>query len=199
MLYLITKENRMLNVDYLSMTELEAGLEYLRQAPKDNGTLRMIVRRPQEDERAMIDVGELSLSEGLVGDSWKTRGSKHTPDGSAHLYAQITIMNARCIELLAQSEERWALAGDQLYVDFDLSEENIPPGTQLKIGSAIIEVSVEPHSGCKKFSARFGVEALKFVTSSEGKQLHLRGINAKVIQAGVIRVGDVVKKIDGEI
>ena len=189
----------MLNVDYVSMTELEAGLEYLRQAPKDNGTLRMIVRRPREDERETIDAGELSLSEGLVGDNWKTRGSKHTPDGSAHLYAQITVMNARCIALLAQSEERWALAGDQLFVDFDLSEENIPPGARLKIGSAIIEVSAEPHSGCKKFSARFGVEALKFVNSSEGKRLHLRGINAKVIQAGVIRIGDVVKKIDGEI
>jgi MOSC domain-containing protein YiiM len=104
-------------------------------------------------------------------------------------------MNARCIELLAQSEERWALAGDQLYVDFDLSEENIPTGTRLKIGSAIIEVSAEPHSGCKKFSARFGVEAMKFVNSPEGKRLHLRGINTKVIQAGTIRVGDIVRKI----
>jgi hypothetical protein len=185
----------MLNVEYLSMTELEAGLDYLRQAPKDNGTLRMIVRRPREDEREMIDAGELSLSEGLVGDNWKTRGSKHTPDGSAHLYAQITVMNVRCIALLAQSEERWALAGDQLYVDFDLSEENIPPGTRLAIGSAVIEVSAEPHSGCKKFSSRFGVEAMKFVNSPEGKRLHLRGINAKVVQAGTIQVGDSVRKL----
>jgi hypothetical protein len=140
------------NVEYLSMSELEAGMEHIRQAPKDHGTLKMIVRRPQEDERDLIDQGELSPLEGLVGDSWKVRGSKHTPDGSAALYAQITIMNARCAALLAQSEERWALAGDQLYVDFDLGDENIPSGSRLAIGSAIIEVSAEPHTGCK-FSA----------------------------------------------
>lgn len=185
----------MLNVAYVSMSALEAGLDHIRQSPKDHGTLKMIVQRPHEDERIVIEQGELSLSEGLVGDSWKTRGSKHTPDGSAHLYAQITVTNARCIASLAQSEERWALAGDQLYVDFDLSEENIPPGTRLVIGSAILEVSAEPHSGCKKFSARFGVEAMKFVNSPEGKRLHLRGINTKVIQAGTIRVGDAVHKI----
>jgi MOSC domain-containing protein YiiM len=134
-----------------------------------------------------------------VGDTWKVRGSRHTPDGSANLQAQITVMNARAIALLAQREERWALAGDQLYIDFDLSEDNIPPGTQLAIGSAIIEVSAQPHSGCKKFSDRFGVEAIKFVNSPEGKRLHLRGINTKVIQPGNIRVGDVVKKIDGKV
>ena len=187
----------MLYVQHLSMSELEAGMKYIRQAPRDNGTLKMIVRRPQSDERDIVDQGELSLTEGLVGDNWKTRGSRHTPDGSAIPDAQITIMNARCIALLAQREDRWALAGDQLYVDFDLSEENIPPGTRLGIGSAILEVSAQPHSGCKKFSDRFGVEAMKFVNSPVGKRLHLRGINAKVIQAGTIRVGDTVNKIDG--
>ena len=187
----------MLNVEYLSIAELEAGLEHIRQAPRDHGVLEMIVQRPQIDERRVIDQGELNPVEGLVGDNWKDRGSKHTPDGSANLYAQITIMNARCIALLAQNEERWALAGDQLYVDFDLSDDHIPPGTRLAIGSAILEVSAEPHSGCKKFSSRFGVEAMKFVNSPEGKQLHLRGINAKVIREGVVRVGDTVKKVDG--
>ena len=185
----------MLNVAYLSMTELEAGLEHIRQAPKDHGILKMIVRRPREDEREVVEGGELSLTEGLVGDNWKARGSKHTPDGSAHHYAQITVMNARCAALLAQNEERWSLAGDQFFVDFDLGEDNIPAGTRLAVGSAILEVSAEPHSGCKKFSARFGVEALKFVNSPEGKRLHLRGINARIIQAGTIRVGDVVSKI----
>ena len=185
----------MLNVEYLTRTELEAGLEHIRQAPKDYGTLKMIVRRPREDEREVLDQGDLSLTEGLVGDTWKSRGSRHTSDGSATLYSQITVMNARCAALLAQSEERWAMAGDQLFVDYDLSEDNIPPGTRLAVGSAILEVSAEPHSGCKKFSARFGVEALKFVNSPEGKQLHLRGINARVIQAGTIRVGDIISKL----
>lgn len=180
---------------YLSMTELEAGMEYIRQSPEDNGILKMIVRRPKDDEREVVERAELDLSEGLVGDNWRARGSNHTADGSANPNAQITVMNARTIELLAQEEERWSLAGDQLYIDMDLSDDNIPPGTRLAIGSAILEVSAVPHTGCKKFSARFGLEAMKFVNSPEGKRLHLRGINTKIVQAGVIQIGDVVKKI----
>jgi len=185
----------MLETTHLSLTELEAGLDHIRQAPKDNGVLKMIVRRPAVDAREALNEGELHPQEGLVGDTWNVRVSKSSKDGQPNLYAQITVMNARAIELLAQSEERWALAGDQLYVDFDLSEENIPPGTRLAIGSAIVEVSAQPHTGCNKFSARFGVEAMKFVNSPEGKQLHLRGINSRVVRGGVIRVGDVVRKV----
>jgi len=185
----------MLDIQYLSMTELEAGMDHIRQSPKNDGILKMIVRRPNVDEREALYEGELSTTEGLVGDTWKSRGSSHTANGSPSVNAQITIMNARAIALLAQDEEHWSLAGDQLYIDMDLSDDNIPPGTQLTIGSAIVEVSAQPHSGCKKFSSRFGVEAMKFVNSPEGKQLHLRGINTKVIQAGIIRVGDAVMKI----
>lgn len=185
----------MLETYHLSMTELEARLEYVRQSPKDVGTLRMIVRRPQVDERELIQEAEITLEEGLAGDTWKARGSDHTPDGAANLEAQITIMNARIIEVLAQTEDRWALAGDQLYADFDLSDDNIPPGTQLAIGTAIVEVSAVPHTGCKKFSARFGVEAMKFVNSPEGKRLHLRGINTRVVKGGLIRVGDAITKV----
>lgn len=185
----------MLETYHLSMTELESGMDTIRQTPKDNGVLKMIVRRPDVDQRELVEQAELSATDGLVGDSWKSRGSNHNPDGSADLNAQLTVMNARAAALVAQSEERWALAGDQLYIDFDLSDDNIPPGTRLGIGSAVIEVSAQPHTGCKKFSSRFGVEAMKFVNSPEGKRLHLRGINTRVVQAGVIRVGDVVKKL----
>lgn len=185
----------MLETYHLSMAELEAGLEHIRQAPKDMGVLRMIVRRPVVDERELMDAAELSLEDGLAGDTWKIRGSRHNKDGSALLEAQITIMNARAAALLAQMEDRWSLAGDQLYADFDLSDDNIPPGTQLAIGSAILEVSAVPHTGCDKFSARFGREALKFVNSPEGKKLHLRGINTRVIRAGNIRVGDAIRKL----
>ena len=184
-------------IKHLSITELEAGMDYIRQSPKDHGVLKMIVRRPEDDEREAIEHGELDRSEGLIGDNWKVRGSKHSADGSANMNAQITVMNARLIELVAQNEERWSLAGDQLYIDMDLSDENLPPGTRLAIGSAVIEVSAEPHTGCKKFSARFGVEAMKFVNSPEGKRSHLRGINTRVVQSGAIRVGDVVRKITG--
>ncbi len=185
----------MLNVLHLSIMELEAGMDHIRQSPKENGVLKMIVRRPAVDEREAISEGELNTTEGLEGDTWKTRGSSHTTDGSANVNSQITVMNARTIALLAQDEERWSLAGDQLYIDMDLSDDNIPPGTRLAIGTAIVEVSAQPHSGCKKFSARFGVEAMKFVNSPEGKRLHLRGINTRVVQPGTIRVGDVIKKI----
>lgn len=184
---------------YVSKEILEAGIEYIRQSPKDNGILKMIVRRPREDEREIVDEGKLNLSDGLIGDNWKMRSSRHTPDGSANPESQVTIMNARSVELVAQEKERWPLAGDQLYIDMDLSEENLPPGTRLAIGSAILEVSAQPHSGCKKFSERFGVEAMKFVNSPEGKRLHLRGINARVVRDGSIDVGDVVRKIDGRL
>lgn len=186
----------MLNVAYLSMTELESGLEHIRQSPTENGTLRMIVRRPRVDEREVLQEAELNSAEGLVGDTWNIRVSIHAKDGRPNVNTQITIMNARTIALLAQTEERWPLAGDQLYVDMDLSDDNLAPGTHLAIGSAILEVSADPHTGCNKFSSRFGVEAMKFVNSPEGKRLHLRGINTKVIQAGIIRVGDPVRKIN---
>ena len=177
------------------MIELDAGMDHIRQSPKENGVLKLIVRRPAVDEREIISEGELNTVDGLVGDTWKSRRSSHTADGSANINSQITVMNARTIALLAQEEERWPLAGDQLYIDMDLSDDNIPPGTRLAIGSAVLEVSAQPHSGCKKFSSRFGAEAMKFANSPEGKQLHLRGINTRVIQSGTIRVGDVIQKM----
>ena len=185
----------MLATNHLPIAELEAGMDSIRQSPKDNGILKMIVRRPGEDKREVIHEGELSLEEGLVGDTWKERFSRRTPDGSANLDAQITVMNARAVELLAQSEERWSLAGDQLFVDLDLSDDNLPPGTHLALGSAVIEVTAVPHTGCAKFAERYGTDATKFVNSPEGKRLHLRGINTRVVQAGKIQVGDTVKKI----
>lgn len=190
-----TFKTAMTEAKHLTFAEMEAGLETIRQSPKDVGALKLIVRRPQTEAREILDEAQIDLSEGLVGDNWKSRGSRNTPDGSAHPEMQLNIMNARVIELLAQEKDSWALAGDQLFVDFDLSEANVPPGTRLAIGSAVIEVTAPPHLGCKKFSARFGPDAMKFVNSPTGKELHLRGINAKVVQPGVIRVGNVVKKL----
>ncbi len=187
--------NAMSHSNHLTTEELEAGLESIRQSPRDHGVLKFIIRRPRENEREVLSEAKLCLVEGLEGDNWKTRGSTKTPDGSAHPEKQLNIMNVRAVALVAQSRERWPLAGDQLYFDFDLSSDNLPPGTQLSIGDAIIEITAEPHNGCHKFKARFGRDAVMFVNSPIGKQLHLRGINAKVIRPGVIRVGDVVKKI----
>ena len=185
----------MAEVKHLAMEALTAGLDDIRQSPKATGVLELIVRRPQTETREVLDAGELDLVEGLVGDNWKQRGSSQTPDGSANPDTQLTLTNARLMALVAQEKQRWPLAGDQLYVDFDLSVDNIPPGTRLSLGAAVIQITEPPHTGCKKYAARFGLDALKFVNSRVGRQLHLRGVNAKVIRPGVIRVGDVVKKL----
>jgi hypothetical protein len=180
---------------HLTTSELEAGLDEIRRAPKAEGVLELIVRRPAVNDREIPAEAELHLAEGLVGDSWQRRRSKTTPDGSPNPLMQLNIMNSRVTALVAQDKDRWQLAGDQLYLDMDLSEENVPAGTRLALGSAVIEVTPPPHLGCQKFVARFGLDAMKFVNSPVGKQLHLRGVNAKVIQSGVIRVGDVARKI----
>jgi MOSC domain-containing protein YiiM len=179
----------------LTMAELEAGLGAIRQSPKDEGVIAMIVRRPQVDAREVLEEGHLDLVEGLVGDTWKDRGSSRTTDGTPHPDMQLNIMNARVIALLAREKDRWPLAGDQLFIDMDLSSENLPPGTRLAMGSAVIEITDQPHTGCKKFAARFGLDAIKLVNSPLGRQLQLRGVNAKVTQPGMIRVGDLVKKL----
>ena len=180
---------------HLTTEELEAALDHLRQTPKDDGVVELIVRRPEVDQREVLDEAELDVSVGLVGDNWKVRGSKRTPDGSAHPEMQINIMNSRVTALVAQERERWPLAGDQLYIDMDLGRENLPPGSRIAVGSAVLEVSTLPHTGCKKFVARFGTEAMEFVNSELGKILCLRGINARVIQGGTVKVGQTAKKI----
>lgn len=180
---------------HLTMAELEAGLDAIRAAPKDEGVLQLIVRRPRIDEREVMEEAELDPTEGLIGDSWNMRGSSRTADGYPHPEMQLNIMNARVAALVAQDKDRWQLAGDQLYLDMDLGSENLPAGTQLAIGSAVIEVTPPPHLGCTKFVSRFGLDAMKFVNSGVGKELHLRGINARVVQAGTIRVGQVAKKL----
>jgi hypothetical protein len=180
---------------HLTMPELEAGLDKIRRAPKDEGVLELIVRRRAVNDREILEEAELHLVEGLVGDSWRRRRSKSTPDGSPNPLMQLNIMNSRVTALVAQDKDRWQLAGDQLYVDMDLSEENVPAGARLSLGSAVIEVTQPPHLGCQKFVARFGLDAMKFVNSPIGKHLHLRGINARVIQSGMIRLRDVARKL----
>ncbi len=171
-------------VEHRSADELAAGLDEIRRSPTDRGTVELIVRRPAEDEREELDEGALDLEEGLVGDMWRRRGSSRMPDGSANPEAQVTLMNARAIELIAGGRERWPLAGDQLYVDFHLGVDNLPAGARLAVGSAVLEITAEPHTGCAKFSARFGSEALRFVNGAAGRPLRLRGVNARVVAAG---------------
>lgn len=180
---------------YLSEADLYAGLEVIRNSPKEQGLLELIVIRPRDLERVVLSECPLSARLGAHGDLWADGCWKTLPDGSPHPDVQITLMNSRCIALLAQEKSRWALAGDQLYVDLDLSGNNLPVGQQLAIGTTILKITDTPHTGCGLFAERFGPAALAFVNSPIGKQLHLRGIYAKVIQDGLVKTGDSVTKI----
>jgi hypothetical protein len=176
-----------------STAELLAGLDDVLQSPKASGTLRLIVRRPRRGEREVIAEGMLDPEHGLAGDSWSCRADIRTR-GPANPDAQLTIMNARAANLVAGREDRWPLAGDQLFIDLDLSLDNLPAGTELAIGTAVLRVSKKPHTGCRKFVERFGLDAMAFVNSPQGRALNLRGIYARVVRAGVIRVGAPVIK-----
>jgi len=182
-------------IKHLSTPDLEAGLEHIRNSPKDQSVLDLIVSRPEEDAREVMELADLDVAVGLVGDTWQDRPSARSGDGKAHPDMQITIMNSRVANLVAQDKSRWQLAGDQLFADIDLSKANMPTGTRISIGAAILEATDQPHTGCKKFSARFGVDALKLIRSPIGKELQLRGINMKVVQSGEIKPGDPVKKL----
>lgn len=181
-------------MDHASLDTLEAGLGEIRRSPTDRGEVRLIVRRPAESERETLDEGVLDVAGGLLGDNWSDRGSGQTEDRSAEPRMQLTLMNARVAAAVAGEADRWALAGDQLFVDLDLSLENLPAGTRLTAGTALIEITDEPHRGCGKFVARFGKDAMRFVNSSVGRQLNLRGVYAKVLVGGVVRTGDVLVK-----
>ncbi|MDH4125704.1 MAG: MOSC domain-containing protein [Gammaproteobacteria bacterium] len=173
---------------HLAVAALEESVEHILQSPRDAGELKLIVRRPAVDQRETLAQARLDEATGLVGDNWSTRSKVH-PE------MQLNIMNARVIAAVAQTPERWPLAGDQLFIDLDLSRENLPVGTQIALGDAIIEVTEPPHTGCKKFAARFGVDAMVFVNSGRGRQLNFRGICARVVKSGEIKLGDLARKI----
>lgn len=174
--------------------QLDAGLADVAAAPADDGRLEMLVRRPDVDEREVLTEGVLEVGTGLVGDSYLARGSGSTADGAADPEAQLNLMSSRAVDLVTLGDrDRWPLAGDQMFVDFDLSTTNAPTGTRLRVGTATIEVSAKPHNGCSKFAARFGIEAARWVNSD--RTLRLRGINARVVEAGTVRPGDRITKV----
>jgi MOSC domain-containing protein YiiM len=179
-------------MEYLSRDYLESRLGHIRESPPDHGVLVLVVARPAVGVRELPAEALLDPAAGLVGDSWRARGSSSTPDGSADPHRQVTVMNSRVAELVAGRADRMPLAGDQLYVDFDISVANLPPGSLVAVGDAVLEVSEAPHLGCAKFVDRFGADAMRFVNSRVGRQLRLRGMNARVLQPGIVRPGDVV-------
>ncbi len=177
---------------FLSVSELEAGLDDIKSSPKDAGVVEKIVCRPAVGDRQELDTAQLDVQAGMIGDNWAKRARRKTPPNPD---MQLNLMNARAIALIAQTPGRWQLAGDQFYVDLDLSPDNLPPGTQLLIGDAVIEVTAEPHLGCKKFMGHFGRAAALFVNSDIGKSLNLRGINARIIRPGTVHQGAIVRKV----
>ena len=177
--------------NHRTLRELDDALPTIRSSPSDNGRLEMIVARPAVGERLLLEQGELDEESGLVGDGWQDRGSKSTSDGSSDPEEQLTLINARLIDALAGSKSRWELAGDQLVVDIDLSHDNLPPGSRLRIGTAVVELTAKPHTGCAKFASRFGNDALRFVSGKEAMQERRRGANAKIVKSGTVRVGDI--------
>ena len=182
-------------MQHLTTAELEAAIHLIRESPTNTGTVELIVRRPAVDEREILAEAELDPAYGVVGDTWNIRGSRRTEDGSSHPDMQLNVMNSRVVALLAQDPDHRALAGDQLYLDLDLSEENLPAGTRLVLGTATIEVTDQPHTGCAKFTQRFGLDAFRWVNSEAGSKLRLRGLNARVVVPGVVRRGDSVTKL----
>jgi MOSC domain-containing protein YiiM len=174
----------------LSQEQLAASLDRILDSPRDHGVVVLLVRRPAVGARELPAEAALDLASGLAGDNWLDRGSRSTPDGSADPQRQVTVMNARVAELVAGGTERMPLAGDQLYLDLDISVGNLPAGSLLAVGDAVLEVSDVPHLGCAKFVERFGEDAMRFVNSRVGRQLRLRGMNARVVQPGIVRVGD---------
>jgi hypothetical protein len=173
---------------HASHAELEALLDTIRAAPRDSGPLEMIVRRPATGEREMLAAARLTVEEGLVGDRWLANPTRQ-------LGEQIAVMCSRAIAAFAGPRERWPLAGDQLYVDLDLSVDNLPAGTRLAVGTAVLEVSAEPHLGCRKFRARYGHDAMRFTLTEVGRALRVRGANATVVVSGDVALGDVVRKL----
>ncbi|MDX6234692.1 MAG: hypothetical protein QOH68_3810 [Nocardioidaceae bacterium] len=182
-------------MEHLSIAELEAGIALIRRSPADEGRLELIVRRPAIGEREVLTEGSLDLDEGLVGDTWSSRPSRRSDDGGPHPDMQLNVMNARAAQLIAGATDRWPLAGDQLFVDLDLSETNLPAGSRLAVGEAIIEMTDQPHTGCAKFAERFGPEALRFVNTPAARELRLRGANARVVAPGTVRPGDQIRKL----
>jgi hypothetical protein len=175
--------------------DLEAGLVDVRRSPRERGTVELLVRRPAPGEREVLAVATLDPVDGLLGDGWSVRPCRLSDDGGPHPQMQLTLMNARVAALVAGPVDRWPLAGDQMFVDFDLSVDALPLGARLAVGTAVVEVTAPPHRGCAKFAARFGPAALRFVNSPVGADLRLRGVNTRVVEGGEVRPGDRVERV----
>lgn len=180
---------------HLCRAELEAGLPEILASPKDDGVVEAIVIRPSHGARRDVQSAEVSLAGGVHGDHWARGCHMQTMEGRPHPDVQICIMNARCIAHIAGERANWPPAGDNLFLDLDLGHDNLPAGQRLALGTAQIEITEIPHTGCDQFIAQYGRDACVFVNTGPGKRNRLRGVYARVVRDGRISVGDRVRKI----
>ena len=178
-----------------SRGELEAAIPDILAAPKLAGAVEMIVVRPAAGLRETPGRVGVSLEGGVAGDHWAKGCWRTTDAGEPHPDVQICMMSARTIRAIAGEPEHWPAAGDNLFLDMDLSPANMPPGTRFAIGTAGFVVTAEPHDGCQSFIDRYGRDACLFVNTGRGRALRLRGIYARVTRDGEIAVGDRVLKL----
>ena len=177
-----------MKAEKLTAEQIEAGMSDVLASPRDRGKLEAIVIRPTQDQRELRETVYLSPAGGVEGDRWVS--SKGDPR------AQVSLMNARLLRMIAQDDERMPLAGDNLVVDLDLSEANLPAGQKLAVGEALIEVTDLAHTGCSKFAERFGPDAVRYINAAERRSLRLRGVYARVVKAGAVQIGDIVQKVE---
>lgn len=181
---------------FLTRAELMVGLTDILASPKTEGLLEAIVMRPgPEGERKELDCCPLSLEFGVLGDKWISESHRLLDNGQSHPDVQICMMNSRCIGLIARTRENWSAVGDNLYIDLDLSPDNLHSGCKLAIGSAVLQITDEPHFACASFVTRYGREAAAFVNTGIGRKLQLRGIYGRVVQDGMVTVGDKVQRL----
>ena len=170
--------------------ELEALWSAAPPPPRERGSVRLLCVRRAPSEHETPESVEVTVSEGLVGDRW-SRATAHDPDPDS----QVTLMMAGVAELVAAAEQPLHEAGDNILVDYDISVDNLPVGSRLRIGEAVLEVSATPHTGCSKFSGRFGQDALRWVNWRYWRERRLRGVNCRVVSGGTVRLGDAVERI----
>jgi hypothetical protein len=174
--------------------EIEAGIGPVLQSPAEGAAVEALFSRPAPGKRLDLPALEVSVSGGIAGDHWSLGCWKTLPDGSPDPDVQVSLMNRRMLHLIAGARDNWARAGNNIIVDMDLSIDNLPIGQRLRVGTAELEIGPVANTGCDFFIERYGRDACVFVNTGIAKQKRLRGVYARVVKDGQIRIGDIIRK-----
>jgi hypothetical protein len=165
-------------------------------APKDGAAISMLCLRPERNKRRVVDEITLTRENGIPGERWKDQPWLRTEDGAPHPGIQVSILQQRVLDLVWRDRENTVHPGDTFIADMDLSEANLPVGQVLEIGEAVLKVSEVFNDGCVKWKARYGREAKDWITMPGHPELRLRGVLCSIERDGIIREGDILRKID---